>query len=603
MVGIVVAWAAPAGAHASLVSSFPAAGAHLRHVPSAVSVVFDQPVKPDDGGLVILDSNGTRVSSGATGHPAPNTLQADLPASLGDGAYVANYTVTSVDGHAVSGGIVFLVGQATAGRIGQLARRGSSVAGVVDKSGQFLTYAGVLVAIGLALFLAFILREGAERRRIRRWCVAATAVGVVGMLVAAVAQVALAGAAWGAATHWSVDQQVLGGKFGAQCAVQIIGLAACLWSMRLSDGMASQFAAFYGLLASAGAFVLFGHAIASRERWLSIPADIVHVAFAAAWIGGLMGLVVVLRTRTRAARQAGELVRGGHPQADVTVPGRTLGRQPLAGRGAATAVLERPAPPRGAGAGGNGGGGHAVTPPTVLASTIEVVGRFSTMAGISVAVVLVAGVLLAVAEVGSISNLIDTAYGQILVLKVALVGVLVFVAAYNRLLLLPLLTRSAAGGGRAGLGDGWRRLLATVRVEALGVVAVLAVTSVLANSTPSNVAHVVDRPVRFAQTQPFEGGHVSLEITPNQALVNDFVVQFTGPGGSPSDKAESVSVYLTLPSQNVGPIETDMQRVGVGRFVLTGTPDPPIIGSWQITLQIQVSAFDEPDVGFVDTVR
>ena len=81
------------------------------------------------------------------------------------------------------------------------------------------------------------------------------------------------------------------------------------------------------------------------------------------------------------------------------------------------------------------------------------------------------------------------------------------------------------------------------------------------------------------------------------------MVQFTGPDGSPADKAESVSVYLTLPSQNVGPIETDMKRVGVGRFVLTDTPDPPIIGSWQITLQIQVSAFDEPDVGFVDTVR
>ena len=69
------------------------------------------------------------------------------------------------------------------------------------------------------------------------------------------------------------------------------------------------------------------------------------------------------------------------------------------------------------------------------------------------------------------------------------------------------------------------------------------------------------------------------------------------------NKAESVSAYLILPSQNVGPIITDLQKVGVGRFVLNDTPDPPIVGRWEITLQIQVDAFDEPDASFVDQVR
>jgi copper transport protein len=225
------------------------------------------------------------------------------------------------------------------------------------------------------------------------------------------------------------------------------------------------------------------------------------------------------------------------------------------------------------------------------------------MAGVSVAALLVAGLLLGIAEVGSVTNLMGTAYGQILLAKVALVGLLLFMAAYNRFLLLPVVTKQSGPTGAAHLGTGWRRLLATVRVEALGVFAVLLVTAVLANSTPSNGASLQDRPVPFAQTRPFEGGRITLRITPNQALVNNFVVQFTGPGGAPADLAESVSVYLTLPSHNVGPIETDMQRVGTGRFVLTDTPDPPIVGSWQITLQVQVSAFDERDVGFVDPVR
>jgi hypothetical protein len=103
--------------------------------------------------------------------------------------------------------------------------------------------------------------------------------------------------------------------------------------------------------------------------------------------------------------------------------------------------------------------------------------------------------------------------------------------------------------------------------------------------------------------QAFDGGHVSLKITPNQALVNNVVVQFTGPGGAPKAMAESVSVYLVLPADNVGPIETDMKSAGLGRFVLTGSPDPPIIGTWQLVLQIQVSEFSQPDVSFVDHVQ
>ena len=35
--------------------------------------------------------------------------------------------------------------------------------------------------------------------------------------------------------------------------------------------------------------------------------------------------------------------------------------------------------------------------------------------------------------------------------------------------------------------------------------------------------------------------------------MNNWTVQFTGRGGAPADLAESVSIYLVLPSQNVGP--------------------------------------------------
>jgi len=136
--------------------------------------------------------------------------------------------------------------------------------------------------------------------------------------------------------------------------------------------------------------------------------------------------------------------------------------------------------------------------------------------------------------------------------------------------------------------------------EAVGVVLVLIITTLLANGTPSN-GSTIAAPVPFSQMQP-RRGHVSLKITPNQALVNNVVVQSPGREVREGDGRE-VSVYLGPPGRQRRTIETDMKSAGLGRFVLTGSPDPPIIGKWQLVLQIQVSEFSQPDVSFVDHVQ
>jgi copper transport protein len=583
--------AAPAGAHAAVVSSSPAQGQRVAHAPAFVTIVWDQPVKPDSGGVTVLNSSGQSVGEGSTTHPAPDTLRAPLPRSLPSGAYVANYTVTSLDGHVVSGGIVFLVGNARPGSIASLTRPPTSAATWYDRGGQFLTYVGVLMAGGLAFFLAFLLPTGVERRRLSRVCRGAVGIGVVGMVVTVAAQGVLAGGSLGALGHGAVLSQAAGGKLGAQCALQLVGLVGCIASLRLRHPTARQATAFYGMLLSAGAFVVFGHALVSPERWLSTPADVIHVVFAAMWFGGLIGLVQVLHGRVRAARSLGEMTASIDAAPPTEFP-RAVGA-PMAGT--ATVLLERPPP------------AVFVRPDhddgsSVLAGTITLVKRFSTMAGLSIALVLLAGTVLAIAEVGSVANLFETGYGQTLLAKIALVGVLILVAAYNRFLLVPWLSLAEAGGQSDGLAAGWRRLLATIRIEALLAIAILGATALLANGVPSNGA-TPPAPVPFARTVPFDGGHLTFRITPNQALVNNISVLFTGVDGAPSEMAESVSLYLNLPSQNVGPIETDMKKVGVGHFVLANTPNPPIVGTWDITLQIQVSEFSQPDVSFVDKVQ
>jgi copper transport protein len=594
---VLIGWAVPASAHAAVVSSSPVQGAHVAHPPRTVTVVFDQPVQPDNGGLVVLDSTGQQVQASSL-HPSPPVLRATLPNTLPDGAYVANYTVTSVDGHIVSGAIVFLAGKVAVGAIAHLARPHTSWATRIDDGGQFLTYLGVLVAAGLAFFVAFVLGDGAsERVRLRRWFYWAVMVGAIGMLVTTGAQATLTGGGIGAIGHWGLDRQVLDGKLGQQYAVQLIGLLVCAVSFAPRRRMSQQFAALYGLLAAAGGFVLFGHAIVSQERWLSIPADIVHACFGAMWAGGLIGLVIVLRQRFRLSARVQktsetlETRRGASPSGSAAL---LAGASEPSLRGN-VAVLERPP---------DGGGEPRDDDPTRLSSTIAVVQRFSTMAAISFAAIIVAGFALAIAEVGSLANLFGTGYGQLLLVKIAAVGLLLFVAAYNKLVLLPWLFHATTSDHAApdAIARGWARLRATVRWEAVGMVVVLGLTSVLANGTPSNGA-TLPPPVPFTQSQVFEGGHISLHITPNQALVNNWTVQFTGPNGQPADMAESVSLYLVEPAQKIGPIETDMHKVGVGRFVLANSPNPPVVGHWQIVLQIQVSDFSQPEVSFNDTVQ
>jgi putative copper resistance protein D len=75
----------------------------------------------------------------------------------------------------------------------------------------------------------------------------------------------------------------------------------------------------------------------------------------------------------------------------------------------------------------------------------EATGRFSIMGIVSVAVLLVTGVINAYLLVGSFHALIVTAYGRLLLFKLVVFAVMLAFAATNRLWLTPRLGSSRAG--------------------------------------------------------------------------------------------------------------------------------------------------------------
>jgi copper transport protein len=166
---------------------------------------------------------------------------------------------------------------------------------------------------------------------------------------------------------------------------------------------------------------LSGHPSVQSPVALLLPANVLHVAAIAAWLGGIAVLVLAVR--------------------------------------AATSRLE---------------------PADRARLLVAVVGRFSTLAGIAFAVLFVSGVVQAVVEVARVDALLDTAFGRAVLIKLVLFGALVALGWANRTRLLPALRAAGDDPGHAGL-----LLRRTLRAELLLGVAVLAVTGALSGYPPS----------------------------------------------------------------------------------------------------------------------
>lgn len=645
--------ATAAHAHAVVTSSDPADGERLAASPTSVTIEFSEGVSADLGGLKVLDAKGQRVDKDDGSQPTPTSLRVGLQDNLGDGTYVANYKVVSADGHPVSGAIVFGVGNAQLSDVSRLAETGDPTFEVTSKIGQFVTYVAALLTAGLAFFITFLHDGGGERPRLVRTAKWSALFAAAGAAVTILSQAALAtGQGIGAAFRSGVIGPLLRQGLGWSTAALLVGLALCLVALDLRRSVTAQAFAFYGGLTVTSSFVLWGHATESPRAAIAIPADLLHVAMAAVWFGGLVGMATVLRTRGRAAAAslaAGD--PGSAPPATLaaTDPGPAADARVAPATEAVSggvAVLvgpddDAPGPPAPGGDPTDADAALVPAPtPGSLASTVRIVRRFSTTAAVSVILLTLAGVGLTVAELGSFSAFTTTTYGILLLVKLGIVAVVLFLAGYNRFFLLPWLLHPAAADtdtdeglapddadaatgdalapadaaavldpARVTLADlddderaGWRTLLRTVAVEALAIVATLAVTAVLVNTTPGITAAGDADGGPFQQVKDFRGGLVTLTITPNKAGKNSFHVDFTDDGGKLTDPAQKVTLELRMPANDIGPITREMVKGGKGHFLLENISDLSIPGEWQVSLLVRVSDFDQQRVDFQDTV-
>jgi copper transport protein len=598
VVALVVLLAAPASAHASLLSTDPSNGGVYDNPPKAITLRFSEGVEVSLGGIRVYTSDRERVVTGKPEHPngQQSVVTTSLP-KLDDGTFVVTWRVTSADSHPIDGAYTFQVGSKATlsdknakGVAASLLSTtgGSRTVGVIYGIDRGVLFAGLALLLGGAVFLAVAWRRGRDDRR-ARWLVWS---GWIAVTVTTVFGIALEGI-YGAGLplddvfDTTVFRDVLDTRYGKVALVRLalLALAVPLLRVLLRRGRATErplpwWWKVSALVVGAGLAVtpgIAGHASTGIQTGLAIPADLVHVAAMACWLGGLVVLCVAVLPR----RDVDELR--------------------------------------------------------------EVLPRYSALALGAIVALVVSGAYQAWRQVGSIDELKSTDYGRLLIAKLVAFAALVVAAAFSRevvnrrfralpdddeLLLAedPVLVGAGAGAASPGIDGGmgggrssglsgayddddadWdddaedeeemTRLRRSVWVEVAIAVVILAITALLVNAAPARSQSLEPVSLTLKSRQVW----VYTDVAPGAAGPNDMHFTALPTGGGPANITD-MTVQLTRPGEDLPPFTVPLQKLGAGHYYAP-LYDIPYSGKWQMTIRVQLGQTDEAVLSSPFTVR
>ena len=278
LTGIVVAatLAAPAAAsaHANLVDTSPRNGAALTRAPARVVVRFDDAVRAAPGNAAVRNGGGSVLAGKTRAHG--RTLVLPLRQGLRRGDYSVRWSAVSDDGHIVQGVLAFSVAVGRPPPASTLSVTDEVGFGTVFSRWVFL--AGLLVGAGLALFDLLVWRpvSGSDIRT-----------GWIAVSLAAVF----------VASHGLVHESHGGAATRFGLTIDIASAIAATGAAAAAIAVADRSAAPFGIVLAVLLLpvpTVAGHALDPGRSWLEVPADVLHVAAAALWIGGLFALVLVV---------------------------------------------------------------------------------------------------------------------------------------------------------------------------------------------------------------------------------------------------------------------------------------------------------------------
>jgi len=161
--------ALPASAHAELISSDPESGAVLDSAPDAVTLTFEDDLRPEGRALVVTAPDDERVDRRSTLTVDGPVMSVTLDPLTTSGVYRVAYRVVSADGHPVSGEYTFTyqepVGSSPSAPASATADPGTSPAAADTSSGSGDSSARWLLGAGLVAMVALVITAIVRRGR------------------------------------------------------------------------------------------------------------------------------------------------------------------------------------------------------------------------------------------------------------------------------------------------------------------------------------------------------------------------------------------------------------------------------------------------------
>lgn len=454
-----------ASAHTEFESSDPAEGSIVAEPVEVVTIRFTNPTEVPEDGFVAFDSSGRVREPDSVETVDDKVFQLRFEPPLANGRAAIRWKVRSADSHSIEGSFTFTISAPVAvaptASVADGATNTTAPAAAATSMEEFLEtptptpgrslaragrtvgFLGTTIGIGALAFAAATLRG---RRSEVTWSL--TAVRVLGGAIAVGAAIEYLGVArlldeslFGATTTSSgiaALMRLLGGlalAFGLVATLVAVrrrparSLSAAVIEPDLVELVGQRSAAaddaegsvrwrpdqqswpaFTGVALIVMSFWFDGHTVSEGIRPLHAVVNSVHLLAGSIWGGGVVMMAIIIWRRLRSGRPTG---------------------------------------------------------------AAELAVRFSPVATVALVAVAAAGLVMTVLVMDSFSELTSTEWGQILLLKVAVVGLAALGGAYNHFRLIPALD---AEPDDPALLD---RVRATITAEAILLVFVVIVTAAL----------------------------------------------------------------------------------------------------------------------------
>jgi copper transport protein len=594
-----LACAPAAFAHSTLISTAPVRDRVLEHAPEHVLLHFDEPVETALGSLAVYDGEGERVDAGRITRPSPDSVRVAVDKELERGTYTVAWRVISADSDPINGAWVFHVqerGAQPAGVAAQVLEDTPFTVSAFYLGGRFVEFTLLLLCVGGVAALVYALRSaaGAIRRRL---------LGILAALAAALMVMALLGlglqaAAAGGGTladgfQWDAISSVADTRYG-HFALARAGLAAALLVVALvarrgEDGADRAVDGANGAVHGRR----FEHGRAATDDPTTDAVLENNRVGGEGHPGGTLAERPRVRT-TAAAAHAPVARRRSEPGA------RGVGAPTVVMLLLAAGLVFTP-----------GLSGHAsvIGIGSVIADAAHVqaaaawtgalafvvlalfmargrrwelaaasVPRFSTMAVVSVTILLVAGAINGYLQVRALRGLWETEYGILLLVKIGLVLPLLALGAYNNRFAVPRLREQIASAVER------RRFLRLAGVELVIMLAVVGVTAGLVNAPPART----EISMHEASEMELRLGpmRAQLEVMPGAVGSNEIHLEFT------RGRPDEVRVSARLGSKGIGPLRYRARRGMEPNAYVVRRANLSPAGEWELRIEARRGEFD-----------